>query len=67
LQAHVRGPELFTVFSRQGSGGARWLEIAPENLDPFVALWSMRNALGRDRLPDRRLVIRFDFTGRPRA
>src|SRR3546814_6307223 len=41
-------------------------EIAPENLDPFVALWSMCIALRRDRLPDRRVVIRFDFTGRPR-
>ena len=60
-----------------GEWGARWLEIAPENLDPFVALWSMCNALRRDRLPDRRVVIRFDFlacrsasregeTGRPR-
>ncbi len=46
--------------------GARWLEIAPEHLDPFVALWSMCNALRRDRLPDRRVVIRFDFTGRVR-
>src|SRR3546814_2638746 len=36
------------------------------NLDPFVALWSMCNALRRNRLPDRRLVIRFDFIGRPR-
>ena len=49
-----------------GEWGARWLEIAPENLDPFVALWSMCNALRRDRLPDRRVVIRFHFTGRPR-
>ena len=48
-----------------GEWGARWLEIAPENLDPFVALWSMCKALRRDRLPDRRVVIRFDFTGRP--
>ncbi len=46
-----------------GEWGARWLEIAPENLDPFVALWSMCNALRRDRLPDRRVVIQFDFTG----
>src|SRR3546814_14421424 len=49
-----------------GEWGARWLEIAPENLDPFVALWSMCIALRRDRLPERRVVIRFDFTGRPR-
>ena len=44
-----------------GEWGARWLEIAPEHLDPFVALWSMCNALRRDRLPNRRVVIRFDL------
>jgi DNA-binding HxlR family transcriptional regulator len=60
------GHDLFTVCRSLGEWGARWLEIAPENLDPFVALWSMCNALRRDRLPDRRVVIRFDFTGRRR-
>ena len=54
------GHDLFTVCQSLGAWGARWLEIAPENLDPFVALWSMCNALRRDRLPDRRVVIRFD-------
>jgi DNA-binding HxlR family transcriptional regulator len=61
------GHELFVVCQSLGEWGARWLEIAPENLDPFVALWSMCKALRRDRLPDRRVVIRFDFTGRPRG
>jgi DNA-binding HxlR family transcriptional regulator len=60
------GHDLFAVCRSLGEWGARWLEIAPENLDPFVALWSMSHALRRDRLPDRRLVIRFDFTGRRR-
>jgi DNA-binding HxlR family transcriptional regulator len=60
------GVDLFTVCQSLGEWGARWLELAPENLDPFVALWSMCHALRRDRLPDRRVVIRFDFTGRPR-
>jgi DNA-binding HxlR family transcriptional regulator len=60
------GHDLFTVCQSLGEWGARWLEIAPQHLDPFVALWSMCNALRRDRLPDRRVVIRFDFTGRPR-
>ena len=55
------GHDLFKVCQSLGEWGARWLEIAPENLDPFVALWSMCNALHRDRLPDRRVVIRFDF------
>jgi DNA-binding HxlR family transcriptional regulator len=56
------GHDLFTVCRSLGEWGARWLEIAPENLDPFVALWSMCNALRRDRLPARRVVIRFEFT-----
>jgi len=60
------GNHLFRVCQSLGEWGARWLELAPENLDPFVALWSMCNALRRDRLPDRRVVIRFDFTGRRR-
>jgi DNA-binding HxlR family transcriptional regulator len=57
------GRELFTVCQALGEWGVRWLEIAPEHLDPFVALWSMCNALRKDRLPDRRVVIRFEFTG----
>lgn len=57
------GHDLFTVCQSLGEWGARWLEIAPENLDPFVALWSMCKALRRERLPARRVVIRFDFTG----
>ncbi|HEU4915588.1 MAG TPA: helix-turn-helix domain-containing protein [Acidimicrobiia bacterium] len=57
------GHDLFKVCVSLGEWGARWLEIAPENLDPFVALWSMCNTLQRDRLPNRRVVVRFDFTG----
>jgi DNA-binding HxlR family transcriptional regulator len=63
----LAGHDLFTVCKSLGEWGAHWLEIAPEHLDPFVALWSMCNVLRRDRLPDRRVVIRFDFTGRQRA
>jgi DNA-binding HxlR family transcriptional regulator len=60
------GRELFAVCQSLGEWGARWLEITREHLDPFVALWSLCNALRRDRRPDRRVVIRFDFTGRQR-
>ena len=60
------GRELFAVCTTLGEWGARWLEIAPQHLDPFVALWSMCLALRRDRLPERRVIVRFEFTGRPR-
>lgn len=58
----LAGHDLFKVCQALGEWGAAWLEIAPEHLDPFVALWSMCNALRRDRLPKRRVVIGFDFT-----
>ncbi|MBI2213854.1 MAG: helix-turn-helix transcriptional regulator [Acidobacteria bacterium] len=61
------GHDLFKVCASLGEWGARWLEIAPEHLDPFVALWSMCNALRREQLPTQRVVIRFDFTGRRRT
>src|ERR1700752_5134054 len=57
------GHNLFTVCQSLGEWGAAWLEIAPEHLDPFVALWSMCNMLCRDRLRDRRVFIPFDFSG----
>jgi DNA-binding HxlR family transcriptional regulator len=57
------GQGLFAVCQALGEWGALWLEIAPENLDPYVALWSMCKALRPDRLPEHRVVIRFDFTG----
>jgi DNA-binding HxlR family transcriptional regulator len=60
------GGELFEVCRTLGYWGARWLEIGPQHLDPFVALWSMCRTLRRERLPGRRVVIRFDFTGRTR-
>jgi DNA-binding HxlR family transcriptional regulator len=58
------GKHLFKVCVSLGEWGAAWLEIAPEHLDPFVALWSMCNALRWDRIPDRRLVVHFAFTDR---
>ena len=45
------GHDLFKVCVSLGEWGARWLEIAPKNLDPFVALWSMCNALRRILAP----------------
>jgi hypothetical protein len=50
-----------------GSWGERWLELAPEHLDPGVVLNSWVSwYLAHDLLPDRRVVVRFDFPDRPR-
>lgn len=45
-----------------------WAEVRPEHSDPGLVLFSWcRHSLRQDRLPRRRVVIRFDFTqnGRP--
>ncbi len=55
------GEELWEVCVALGTWGARWLEVAPEHLDPYVVLWSMCNSLDSNRLPDRRVVVRFEF------
>lgn len=60
------GKDLWEVCIALGEWGARWLDVAPEHLDPYVALWSMCNRLAVDRLPQRRVVVRFEFPGRPK-
>jgi len=56
------GRELWDVCESIGTWGARWLEVAPEHLDPYVVLWSMCNSLRTELIPDRRIVVRFDFS-----
>ncbi len=60
------GQGLWDVCVALGEWGARWLEAAPEHLDPYVVLWSMCNTLAHDRVPPGRVVIRFEFPDRPR-
>jgi hypothetical protein len=45
--------DLWTPRSASSSWNLSALSSLHQNLDPFVALWSMCNALRRDRLPDR--------------
>jgi hypothetical protein len=49
-----------------GSWGERWLELAPEHLDPGVVLNAWVSwYLARDLLPDHRVVVR--LTGDQRS
>lgn len=56
------GTELVAVCFALGEWGARWLEVAPEHLDPHVMLWSMARLMRKRPLPKARLVVRFDLT-----
>lgn len=60
------GEELADVTWALGNWGARWLEVSPEHSDPLVVLWAWKNEIRRERLPDRRIVIRFDLRDRPK-
>jgi DNA-binding HxlR family transcriptional regulator len=61
------GLALDGVMFALGSWGYRWLEMEPRHTDPGVVLeaWC-RWYLAVERLPDRRVVARFDFPDRPR-
>jgi L-alanine-DL-glutamate epimerase-like enolase superfamily enzyme/DNA-binding HxlR family transcriptional regulator len=56
------GQELVEVCFALGDWGAKWLDVAPEQLDSHVVLWSMARLVDRDQLPTDRVVIRFDLT-----
>jgi len=61
------GAEFHGIIEGLGAWGQRWVHgrASAENLDASLLLWNMRRRLAVDRLPDRRVVVRFDFRGVP--
>ena len=61
------GEALRDVVDRLGEWGQKWAnwQFAPENLEVSLLMWAMKNGIAMDRLPDRRVVVRFDFRGIP--
>lgn len=57
------GWELHAVCDALGTWGARWLEVAPKELDPGIVLWAVAKCMDRTALPDERVVVRFDLRG----
>jgi DNA-binding HxlR family transcriptional regulator len=61
------GEELGEVCVTMGTWGARWLELAPEHLDPAMVLWAWcQTYVNADALPPHRVVVHFDFLQRPK-
>ena len=52
---------------RLGEWSHRWFNplVDERDLDPQLLLWDMHRRLHKDCLPDRRVVVQFDFTGEP--
>jgi DNA-binding HxlR family transcriptional regulator len=58
------GRELGHVCLTLGAWGARWREVLPVHMDPYLALWMLARLIGPNNLPRERVVVRFDLTDR---
>jgi DNA-binding HxlR family transcriptional regulator len=63
------GEELRAVIEGLGEWGQRWArsQISADDLDPGLLMWDIRRGINTDRLPDRRLVVQFDFRAAPKT
>jgi DNA-binding HxlR family transcriptional regulator len=62
------GQDLQELLYALGTWGQRWLELAPEHVDPYVVLWAWCNwYLEHDRLPAHRVVVQFEFPDQPQS
>jgi DNA-binding HxlR family transcriptional regulator len=59
--------EFREILERLGEWGQRWgsTQFDPENLDLMMLMWDMRRRIDMTRLPDRRIVARFEFRAYP--
>ena len=56
------GRELGDVCLALGAWGARWREVLPAHIDPYLALWMLSRLIEPASLPRDRVVVRFDLT-----
>ena len=59
------GRGLEAVITAIGEWAVRWMfaEPEPEDVDPVTLTWWMHRRVNTDQLPDRRVVIQFDYRG----
>lgn len=57
--------ELRAACDALGGWGARWVEMAPQHLDPYYALWAMARGMSTVPLPEHRVTTRFEFPEMP--
>jgi DNA-binding HxlR family transcriptional regulator len=59
------GRDLESVIMAIGEWAVRWLYAEPEpaHVDPIALTWWMHRRVATERLPDRRVVIEFDYRG----
>ncbi|NNE11397.1 MAG: helix-turn-helix transcriptional regulator [Ilumatobacter sp.] len=56
------GADLVEVVDSLGRWAETWVDVLPEHTDPGFALWAWCHVqLDREALPDRRVVVQFEF------
>jgi DNA-binding HxlR family transcriptional regulator len=63
------GEELRPLIETLGAWGQRWAtrRLTPDDLDAELLAWDLHRRLNVERLPSRRVVVRFDLRGVPRG
>jgi DNA-binding HxlR family transcriptional regulator len=60
------GREFRPAIEALGNWGQRWtIRVQRQNLDPGFLMWNVRRRIARELLPERRVVLRFEFSGVP--
>jgi DNA-binding HxlR family transcriptional regulator len=60
------GRSLWDVMRPLAEWGRRWVELRPEHTDPSFVLWAWIHVhLCRERLPEKRVVVEFEFPEQP--
>ena len=60
------GKEFRAAIEALGAWGQRWtLRVQPQNLDAGLLMWNMRRRVALERLPERKVVLHFSYSGFP--
>ncbi|OAI51934.1 hypothetical protein AYO46_01005 [Betaproteobacteria bacterium SCGC AG-212-J23] len=60
------GREFRAAIDALGTWGQRWtVRVQRDNLDSGLLMWNVRRRIALDRLPERRVLVRFEFRGVP--
>ena len=60
------GREFLPVIEGLGNWGQRWtVRVERKNLDAGFLMWNVRRRIAQDRLPERRTIVCFRFSGVP--
>ena len=63
------GEELRPIIMQLGEWGLNWVypRVSKDDLDSALLMWDVRRRIRTEALPDRRVVVQFEYRGTPRG